>query len=322
MKVSIIIPTYNRKQLLYETLQTIFSQTLEPYEIIVVDDHSTDNTVDYLKKIFGKSIIITKSKNKGPGGARNTGIEIATGDYIKFFDSDDLMTNNALLEQVRALESSGKGFVYHPYFQGLKTNEGWSVPDNTIINYYPFPRRKGLTEWMMLGYFINLNAVLFRKEVIQEVGLWREDIYAYEDWEYLWRVSLLESDPAHTQACAFLYRIHGDQITVHQSHNLKRDQEKITMLNDIFTKYYPEQISTLNHLFFINMYYQTMRMHESREETFFITPNINKTLHEVVWNYIRLRKKYGRISTGTKWQPEHGPLINTKILKMYIDLLP
>lgn len=86
---SVIIPTYNRASLLKEALDSVFSQTFSDYEVIVVDDGSTDETLEILKS-YGDKIQALTQKNSGPGAARNLGAEIAKGEYLAFLDSDDV----------------------------------------------------------------------------------------------------------------------------------------------------------------------------------------------------------------------------------------
>src|SRR6478736_2624457 len=110
-KVSVIIPTFNRKTLLVKTLESIFRQSLPPYEIIVVDDHSNDGTLRFLEDTYAQRVVAITNRGKGPGAARNTGLAAASGDYIKFFDSDDVMTSNTLQLQSDVLGKSKKKFV-------------------------------------------------------------------------------------------------------------------------------------------------------------------------------------------------------------------
>ena len=103
--ISIIIPTYNRRHLIGTTIDNLLQQTHPAHEIIVVDDYSTDGTVEWLNTTYGNKLIVLTNKGKGPGAARNTGFQASTGNYIKFFDSDDVMTHNTLEEQLQALQA-------------------------------------------------------------------------------------------------------------------------------------------------------------------------------------------------------------------------
>lgn len=86
---SVIIPSYNRSSLLREALDSVFSQTFTDYEVIVVDDGSTDNTLEILKN-YGDKIKVLQQRNSGPGAARNHGAKEAKGEFLTFIDSDDI----------------------------------------------------------------------------------------------------------------------------------------------------------------------------------------------------------------------------------------
>lgn len=97
LKFSIIIPNYNKEEYIKDCLESIFSQSYKNYEVIVIDDESTDNSLDVIKKF---DIKLFHTNRKRAGGARNKGIENATGDYLIFLDSDDYFTNNTVLEKL------------------------------------------------------------------------------------------------------------------------------------------------------------------------------------------------------------------------------
>jgi glycosyltransferase involved in cell wall biosynthesis len=109
-KVSICVPTYNRKKYLKETLESIFSQTYKDYEIIVVDDGSTDGTEDMIKKL-GVPITYHWQENGGDAAARNKLIELARGKYISFIDSDDLLFPDAIERLVKVVEAEAEDVI-------------------------------------------------------------------------------------------------------------------------------------------------------------------------------------------------------------------
>lgn len=89
MLFSVVIPVYNRKDLLQDTLQSVFAQTDRDFEVLVVDDGSTDGSVDFVAS-FPEPITLLRQQNQGPGAARNRGLSVARGDYVAFLDSDDI----------------------------------------------------------------------------------------------------------------------------------------------------------------------------------------------------------------------------------------
>src|SRR5579859_1319636 len=102
-KVSVIVPNYNRETLVGETISNLLAQTLPPFQIIVVDDGSTDKSVDVIRS-FGGTVKLIQQPNQGPGAARNAGLKIAAGDFVQFQDSDDLLSLNKIETQAKLLE--------------------------------------------------------------------------------------------------------------------------------------------------------------------------------------------------------------------------
>ena len=116
-KVSICIPTYNRKEYLKETLDSILAQTYKNYEIVIVDDGSTDGTSDMIKTV-DYPVTYHWQENGGDAAARNKLIELATGDYISFIDSDDLLMPDAVERMVRAMQTETEDVVvYGSYYR-------------------------------------------------------------------------------------------------------------------------------------------------------------------------------------------------------------
>ncbi len=103
MKVSVIIPTYNREELLCETINSVLAQTFTDFEIIVIDDGSTDNTEQRVSQ-FGDRIRYLKQENRGVNAARNRAMSLSKGEYIALLDDDDLWKPNKLALQVDILD--------------------------------------------------------------------------------------------------------------------------------------------------------------------------------------------------------------------------
>ena len=118
MHVSVIIPTYNRKQTLKRAIQSVYIQSLPPFEIIVVDDGSKDGTKEWVKKKY-PNIKYIYQKNSGVSSARNKGIKTAQGKYISFLDSDDTWHKDKLKICLRSLDN-GYTFVCHKMKKTMK----------------------------------------------------------------------------------------------------------------------------------------------------------------------------------------------------------
>ncbi|MDI3318627.1 glycosyltransferase family 2 protein [Pinibacter soli] len=322
MKISLIIPIKNRANLIGETLDCIFNQTLLPFEVIVVDDGSEDelNTVIHS---YGDKVTLLQNEGRGPGAARNTGLKKASGDFIKFFDSDDLMTKNMLEVQAKKLLESRKGYVTSPYFYAKKIdNNKWEPQDGAILNYNSFPIHKPLTYWMIKGLFITIPGMLFTKDFIASVGLWPEKMITSEDWAYLWRIAMIEPFPAHTNECAFLYRVHESQSTGSNLTERLRDKEKFEVLKEIYTSDIrsSSQFSFFDKVLFRNKFYQLARVTSDKEFKNELAQLFGKTQF-VIWQYLRIQHKYGRLKTKTSWQPMHGVCSNKKQLETYLKMI-
>ena len=142
---SVIVPTYNREALLPEALASIFRQTFKDYELIVIDDGSTDSTWKYLQSL-GSSVIPLKQANAGPGAARNLGASHASGKYLTFLDSDDLWFPWTLAIYAQAISQarepavvSGKGLAKHERVNGDEKGRFqnylnlFAATDNTML---------------------------------------------------------------------------------------------------------------------------------------------------------------------------------------------
>ena len=166
-KVSIIIPTYNRANYLLEALDSIFQQTFKDYEIIIIDDGSTDDTQKTLRKaIEAGKVHYVFQENQGESAARNHGIRLAGGEYIAFLDSDDLFTPSKLEKQVAFLDSHPKIAFVHSWFSKFDdagNHLGTRDTSRFSGNVYP----EILIEWSVL---MAVPCVMVRAEVLADIG--------------------------------------------------------------------------------------------------------------------------------------------------------
>jgi len=230
-KVSVIIPVKNRAALLRKTLDNLLAQSMKPDEIIVIDDHSTDDIklviFDYIT-----DCIFLNNKGSGPGAARNLGLSVATGEYIQFFDSDDLLTSGKIQAQYSALEVSGADMAYGPYVQAMETELGWEQKD-VIMQWSPFGQEHSLTEWMLRGWNCITQACLFRKEFLDRVPVWNERLITHEDYLYLFTLSLAKPKVVHVPEETVIYRQHGQQSTDQATRNSSRALDKMEVLTEM-----------------------------------------------------------------------------------------
>ncbi len=181
-KISVVIPTYNRAELLAETILSALEQTWDDREIIVVDDGSTDRTSEAVKA-FQDRIIYIRQPNSGPAKARNAGIRLAKGKYIAFLDSDDLWLPEKLELQCRLLEQD-------PSIGVVFTDVMWFSNGQVVISSLKerYQLHSGqIFERLLFDNWIATSSVLVRRECLEQVGGFDEDpqIMYVEDWN-LW----------------------------------------------------------------------------------------------------------------------------------------
>lgn len=181
--VSVIIPTYRRSHLVGQAIESVLAQSYTDYEVIVVNDGSTDKTAEVLAR-FGNKISVVHQRNKGLSAARNAGIRIAQGRYIAFLDDDDLWLPHKLEKQIACLEAHPKiGLVYSDMFC---FNENGMLP-NTWAKANPGPQVPLL--WtLFVRNFIPVPTVVIRRECLDAVGLFDETLTSCEDYDMWLRI--------------------------------------------------------------------------------------------------------------------------------------
>lgn len=183
-RVSVIIPTYNRAYILGRAIQSVLNQTYQDFEVIVVDDGSTDNTEEVVLN-FGseKMRYIRHDKNRGAGAARNTGIRAARGEYIAFQDSDDKWYPNRLEEIAGIMEDHENIDFIFSYGKIIKNGE--IIGDVGRAPWANDLSREELVVRLFSDNFIALQGVVVKKERVLEVGGFDERLTSAEDYD-LW----------------------------------------------------------------------------------------------------------------------------------------
>ncbi|MGE0132674.1 MAG: glycosyltransferase family 2 protein [Blastocatellales bacterium] len=184
-KVSVVIPAYNAEKYLAETVRSVLDQTYGDYEVIVVDDGSSDGTLEVAKS-FQSRIQVFAKPNGGPASARNLAIKNSRGDYIAFLDSDDLWMNDKLGQQVALLEENpAVGLVYGEALMFTQDDGEQKVGDKIGYTYEPSFRS------LLFGDYIPNSTVVIRRACVNKVGLLNEsrELIGVEDYEYWMRVA-------------------------------------------------------------------------------------------------------------------------------------
>ena len=165
-KVSVIIPTYNRGNLIINSIKSVLNQTFRNLEVIVVDDGSTDNTEDEINKITDKRIKYIKlNSNRGGSNARNVGIKNATGQFISFQDSDDIFYPNKIEKQIKNIINKNSIFDFCEINVIYNSTYSYLIPnarqENSIIKGEIF------NELISRGNFISTQSMIIRTKYMK-----------------------------------------------------------------------------------------------------------------------------------------------------------
>jgi len=184
--VSVVIPTYNLAHLIGRAIRSVLDQTYQDFEIIVVDDGSTDNTEEVIRSLNDPRIhYIHHEKNRGGAAARNTGIKVAQGEYIAFQDSDDEWLPEKLEKQMQVFENAPAevGVVYTGFWR-MAHGKKIYVPSAKIT------RKEGnIHNELLRGNFVGTPTAVIKNECFRKAGLFDERLPRLQDWELFIRIS-------------------------------------------------------------------------------------------------------------------------------------
>jgi glycosyltransferase involved in cell wall biosynthesis len=209
---SIIMPTYNRVHYIADAIQSVLVQSYKNWELIVVDDASTDNTKEIINEFLHKSQqihYIKQDKNRGPSAARNVGISKARGEYIAFLDSDDIWHPEKLSQFMKLILKYPRGKLF---YSDLRIFEGDEIMPKTYFQQQEIPPMQGHISIHLIPFVPVLpSAVVIKKEVFHRIGLFDEDVFVAEDIDIVSRI--IKKYPIYFVGMPLTYyRIHPGQI--------------------------------------------------------------------------------------------------------------
>ena len=177
LRISVIVPVFNRQELLGRALRSIERQTAAVHQVIVVDDGSTDATADVVRNQF-PNFELLQQPNRGVSSARNAGVQAATGDWVALLDSDDEWLPQKIEHQTRAL-------LQAPQMRLCHTDEIW-VRNGVRVNPMKKHQKRGghIFEHCLPLCCMSPSSVVMRRDVFEETGLFDEALPACEDYDY------------------------------------------------------------------------------------------------------------------------------------------
>ena len=205
--ISVIIPTYNRKDLLVDAIRSIMAQKPKNYEVIIVDDGSTDGTEEYIKSL-NLPVRFFEKNNGGVSAARNFGVKEARGEYLAFLDADDLWMEGFLSSVMDYFElHSGVSIVYTD--QRISVN--YVTQTRTRFKKNP-PKHKFPAPFFIDNSPIQISSTVIKKKVLDDVGGFNETLKIHEDVE-LWNRISEKYEFGYIEKPLGYYRLRSDNIS-------------------------------------------------------------------------------------------------------------
>ena len=206
MKISVIIPTYNRRHTLERAIDSVLSQTFKPFEIIIVDDGSEDGTRNWVQEAY-PSIKYIYQSNNGVSSARNKGIISSRGSWIALLDSDDEWMPEKLEDQVIFINENPGSLFCH-------TNEIW-IRNGVRVNQMKKHKKYGgdIFKYCLDMCRISPSSSLIKKEVFEDVGLFDESLTVCEDYDLWLRITAKYTILFLDRPLIKKYGGHADQLS-------------------------------------------------------------------------------------------------------------
>ena len=232
-KVSILIPLYNSENYIEETIQSCLNQTYENIEIIIVDDGSTDKSLQIAKSFESGKLKVYSQPNSGACKARNLAFEKSIGDYIQYLDADDLLSENKIENQIKDLKNTDyKTIAFCSHTRDLGEFNKGIYKTQIIEHSYEKPLNLLLDIFNGKGNVL-VHCWLCSRRLIEETGSWHEEIHKAQDSDFFVRLILKCNRVLFSYETLVFYRILTNSVST--TLNVK-SLESVLMVNSIIEK--------------------------------------------------------------------------------------
>lgn len=220
-KISVIIPAYNAESTIESTLESVLNQTYQNLEIIVVNDGSTDRTLAVLAK-YATKIKLISTANKGVSHARNTGLKYSKGEFIQYLDADDLLIENKIEIQLKALEAESGDVAYGNWQSFMDVNGVCKIKETNSKQL-----KKYIEVEIFTDFWCPPAALLYTKEIVDKIGGWKEWLPIIQDARYMLDAAMHNGKFVY---CPFLVA----QYRTGLEHSLS-NKNSLAFVKDVFT---------------------------------------------------------------------------------------
>ena len=267
--ISVVMPTYNRGYVIQKAIQSVIDQTYQNWELIIVDDASTDDTEALIKEIKDSRVMYVKNEeNKGANFSRNRGCALAKGEYLAFLDSDNYWVSDKLEKQITILNDSKENVAF--VFCSVEM-----VVEKKVVPNLNFEVSK-LKEILCKGNVIDTNAILMRRQIFEEVGGFDERLPRLQDWELVFRTIVV---------CQYDAIYIGEVLdcNVTQANSISKDNRLFQDAILLFLEKHKDCLKVEDILVHMRKFFQNTKEYNNQQRCLEIFQN-----KEELWNAIRV----------------------------------
>lgn len=210
--ISVIVPAYNAEKTIQESVDSVLGQTFTDFELIVIDDGSTDGTLDILKDIPDPRLQVISQPNSGPPRARNHGVAVAQGDYFAFLDADDLWRPTKLADQLAALDAHPEAAIAYSWTDCIDETGAFVRRGGRFLS-----RGRIYPTLLLVDILENGSVPLIRRQAFMDVGGFDESLPAGQDWDLYLRLAVNHRFIAVPQVQVF-YRMTSNSVSSNLDH--------------------------------------------------------------------------------------------------------
>ena len=209
--VSIVIPCFNAGRWISEAIDSCLSQTYTNIEVVVIDDGSTDTSLEIIRNYEGL-VKWVSTVNRGGGATRNAGFELSTGEFIQFLDADDYLLPEKIARQVAFLKKTNADVVYGDWRHQYHTANGEVYLGEVIVS----GAQSDILESLLRNWWVSPACILFKRAIVEISGGWDEFLDAGQDRDFFLSIAMPGAHVVYQSGCYSVYRRYGN-VTVSTS---------------------------------------------------------------------------------------------------------
>ena len=313
-KVSVLIPVHNGEKYLYKAINSILCQSYNDFEVIIIDDASTDNTLEIIEKFKYDRIIFKKNdSNIGQAESENIGLNMASGKYIARLDQDDMMVNNRIEKQVQFLDNREEVAAVGSQYWCIN-----SIGEKIKRVRWPIGLKNNLFSIISGHVPVGDPGVMYRNEVVQNIRGYKQNYEPAEDYDLWLRLYLNGYECDNLDEYLTLYRSHSEQTSI-KKQALQVQKHQLAFINFAYGLGIKEDdIEKVKQYLNIICWRKEPLTYDSLEEIIKVFNLLFERLNNIHSNKKKFKKKYlKQIMSEYDYRSQYQE--NRYLLRMYLN---